>query len=519
MAFKKVITTGCIISILATSGITFGNSIFPAAPSQSTSVESSQEVTNENIQNQINNAARIVDKQEKEAFKLKFEQMTPQERYDYLVPDYLEELRMIYSQMKMMEQEFFVNGMTGYELETFDYKIADYQKSLDKLGEVGQHEFYTTINLYDAAEQIKKMNHKMKFIAPLVGKYNPDDVNLSNSLKEEYYEHEKLYTEYYNESFEYTLMREFNIKIDDTVDRSLQESIIVHNNNVKTFEEALDAAIKCGESYAKGKADPDLYKAAGKAVGLKLNLRVDPTGTSYESAKEHPELTPLAYDAVSKIRAAGDATTMFTYRYKSEKKKESKKEMETAQEEASAALRKFKKACDKAMKTADKIDQNILKNVAEVKATRERTARANGFDSWFAYQLALEKQLEEDRKSKIIDQATDLAVEQKAKEEEARAKAQAEYEQMMRERVDFSKPLSQQNYDKKFYMQKAQAKLERTFNGDSGWVSLGMTLETDAFDQLFKIRANGGDVVTMQQLFDQNPFEFATILRLYKSYQ
>lgn len=519
MTLKKIITTGCIISIIASSGITFANSIFPEDPSQSNTIEASQDITNENIESQINRATKLVNEQEKEAYKLKFEQMTPQERYDYLIPDYLEELRMLYSQMKMMEQEFFVNGVTGYELEDFDYKIKDYQKSLDKLGEVGQHEFYTTMNLFNASDEIKKMNHKMKFIAPLVGKYNPDDVNLSNSLKEEYYSHEKLYTEYYNKSFEYTLMREFNIKIDDSVDRSLQESIIAHNNNVKVFKEALDLSIECGASYAKGKANPDLYVATGNASGLKLNLNIDPTGTSYEYAKEHPELTPLAYDAVNKIRAAGKSTEMFTYRYKSEKKKESKKEMEDAQEAAKEALRKFEIACDKHMKSANQIDQNILQYVAEVKSKRELTAKENGYDSWFSYQLALEKQLAEERNSKILDQATDLAIEKKAREEEERSRAQAEYEKMMRERGDFSKPLSQQNYNKKFYMQKSQARLERTFNGDSGWVSLGMSLESDAFDELFKIRSNGGDIVTMQQLFDQNPFEFATILRIYKSYQ
>jgi hypothetical protein len=519
MTLRKWIASACIIGLLASSGSAFASSVTPIV--ENTTVQAEQTVSDADVQEQINKAARLVEEEEKKALEAKFQAMAPQEKYDYLVPSYLEELRMLYSQMVMMHEQIMTNRSVGdINLDSFDYKIQSFKKSLDKLGQVGAHQFDTTQNLYQAADSIQSMNKSMMFISTFVGGYNDTDVNMTKKYSDQYDTYDKAYNDYYTKSFEFYLMREFDIKIDKKVNRYLQESIIAHNNNIEAFEEALNGVIECGESYAKGKSNSDLFRKATDAESLGLSLKTDDPASAFGGyADEHPELTPLAYDTISKIKTAAEKTKMFTYDYKGKRKKESKKAMEEAQSEASSALSKFKKECKEAMKTAEQIDQNILKNVAEVKAKREETAKANGYNSWFQYQLALEQKAEEAKNSKIMDQASELAVEQKKIEEERRARAQAAYEKKMRERVDFSKALSQQNYNKKFYMQKSQERLESTFGQGSGWVELGMVLDSDAFDQLFQIRSNGGDIETMQQLFDQNPFEFATILRLYRSYQ
>lgn len=526
MQMKKWISLGCLASLLATSSISYAG-IFPTYPDMDTPsnveappVENSANISTEDVQVKINQAANIVDKEAKEAFQQQFEAMTPQERYDYLLPQYLEELKMLYSQMKMMEQEVLVNNTRmDNEFTTFEQKVFNYKQSLDKFNQIGQYQYGTTTNLYNAADSIRNMIKKMQFIEMFIGSYIPEDVTLREKFKKEYDVYDKDYTTYYKNAFEFSLMREFDINIDASVDRSVEDSIKVHHSNIEQFEKYMKDIIACGESYSKGKSNGDLYTLASHGKGAKLSLFNDMSLSLFGGeASQHPELTPLGYTAAQKISDASEATTHFTIYYKTDRKKEKQQEMLVAQEEATQALNTFKKRCNELMSTADAIDKNILQHVADAKVKREQIAKANGYSSWFEYQLSLKEEARKEREEKIIDQATELAIEQKKRDEELAKLEQEEYEQRMRERIDFSKPLSQQNYSKVFYMKKSQERLERIF-GDSAWVGLGLSLESDAFDELFRIRANGGNKTTLQELFDENPFEFSTILQLYKAYQ
>lgn len=529
MHLRKFIVTGCLVSILAVANVAYANSIFPQEIIPTTTeiqnVDSSSitsdDVTDEEIKAQLYRAAQAVDAAEKEAFLQKFNAMSAQEKYDYLLPEYLNDLNMLYAQMKMMEEEILANRpMEEFTLDSFKYNVQDYRKNLNKFDTIGYPEFSTTSNLYNATNSIEYMIEKMQFIQLFVGSYNPDDIALKDRYIEEYHTHEKDYIDYYKTAFEFSLMREFGITIDDSVSRKTEESIRVHASNIEQFEQYMEDIIACGNSYSKGKADPDLFSLASHGKGAYLNLRNEKAMTLFGGeAPEHPELSPLGYTAAQKIAEAADKTSMFIYYYDRDNKEEKEAEMRQLQDEATEALNAFKKRCDELLPEADQIDKNILQIVADAKAEREKIAVQNGYNSWFEYQTAIEEEEKEAREAAIIDEATDLAVDQKQREEEARLRRQAAEEQRLRERVDFSKPLSQQTYNKQFYMQKSQDHLESVFGDTSGWVSLGLTMDSDAFDELFRIRANGGDIVTMQQLFDQNPFEFATILRLYKAYQ
>jgi hypothetical protein len=526
MQIKKWVTLGCISALLSTSTISYAG-IFPTYPDMDTTtnvevnqLDAGSNISTEDIQAKLGQAARIVDQQTKEEFEQRFNAMSPQEKYDYLLPIYLEELRMLYAQMKMMEQEVMNNQMTmDFSFDSFEQKVFDYKQSLEVFNNIGQYQYGTTTNLYNGATSIESMIKKIHFIEMFVGSYNPDDIELKEKFKKEYDAFDKDYTTYYKTAFEFSLMREFDITIDTSVSRSVEDSIKVHSSNIEQFEQYMEDIIACGDTYSKGKADPDLYKKASHGKGARLNLYNDMAMTLMGGqAAEHPELSPLGYDAAAKISEAADKTSMFIYYYKSDNKKEKEKEMRELQEEATSALNAFKKRCNELLPTADEIDKNILQHVADAKANREKIAKENGYNSWFEYQLGLEEIARQEREEKIVDQATDLAIEQKKEDEERARRAQEAYEQKMRERIDFSKPLSQQNYGKEFYMKKSQARLEYVF-GDSAFVGLGLSLDSEAFDELFRIRANGGNITILQELFDENPFEFSTILQLYRAYQ
>lgn len=526
MKLRNTLITSLILCTMVTPSFTYGNSIFPATSKNINNYDTSYtegtletdieniEVNQDDINNKLNEAEQLVLKKQEEEFQKYFQSLTPQERYDYLLAEYLDNLRKIYDQIKMMEQEVLKGDhyVQPDDLTSFEEHIKNYKKSLSKLNNVGNHDFQTTTEILNALDDIDFMLGELRGMNVYAGKYDPDSQEKLKSLQNTYKEYEDGYLKNYKTAFEFMLMREYDITIDEEVDRDLEDSIRIHYDNAKMFEEKFKIVSSCADTYINGIPNSNLYSKTTEVKSIKPDFTTeDPFSAFSQDNISHPVLTPLAYKVAEQLQAYASKTTIVPSYVGAVDEEKKMKEFYQIKKETETIVKEFKSKCESYMDTADNIDKNILQYVADAKKERASIAKSNGYNSWFEYQIALKNQNQEKLEKEIIGTANKLAKEEKAR-------IQAEYEQRMRERLDFSKPFSQQNYDKKFYMTKCHTRIYNII-GDSALLDLGMWLESDAYDELSRIRDNGGDIVTLQELYDQFPNEFTTILELYKSYK
>lgn len=526
MKLRNTLITGLVLCTMVTPSFTFGNSIFPASSNNTNHndtsyIESTPQINTENIEvnqeeinNQLNAAEQLVLKKKEEEFQNYFQSLTPQERYDYLLPEYIDDLRKIYDQMKMMQQEVLKGShyVTPDDFSNFEEHIKDYKKSLDKLNNVGNYDFQTTTEILNALDDIDFMLGELRGMNVYAGKYDPDSQEKLITHQNTYKEYEDGYIKNYKTAFEFMLMREFDIIIDDEVDRDVEDSIRIHYENAEMFEEKFKIVSSCADTYINGIPNSNLYSQTTEVKTIRPDFTTDdPFSAFSQNNISHPELTPLAYKVADQLQAYASKTTIVPSYVGAIDEEKKMKEFYQIKNETEAIVKEFKIKCESYMGTADNINKNILQYVDEAKKERANIAKANGYNSWFEYQLALKNKQQKELEEEILGTANELAIEEKAR-------AKAEYEQRMRERIDFSKPFSQQNYDKSFYMTKCHERIFDIVGNNSALLELGIFLESDAYDQLSRIRDNGGDIVTLQQLYDQCPNEFTTILQLYKSY-
>lgn len=286
------------------------------------------------------------------------------------------------------------------------------------------------------------------------------------------------------------------------------------------YKIVMDNIQKCADVFGRGDSDSDLY---AKVKNAKFSLYVSLSSKdtyNFMTHTQHPDdtITPLAYRVVDGIQAAADATGDFMVYALIGEPERGKAKLDESIAKANELMTKFEAKCNEFGQKSDAIDKNIFETITMIKADRQKTAEANGYASWEAYQIHLDALAQAEYDAKVNEKATELAVEQKKWEEEVR-KAQEEAEaEWQANKLDFSKPLSQQNHPKSYYMDMALSKIESNPILADVAPSV-LQLESIAFDELFRIRANGGDIKLLQDLYDDNPNAFTRILSLYRAFK
>lgn len=479
-------------------------------------------ITEEDVLNKIEQAQKIIETEDKEAFKARWDAMSAQEKHDYLLPTFLDELRTLHTQLLVTESNI-MNGK-ALEMSFVQFYVEDIDDFLNEIFIISNVDDYE----YSAYRQLKDAAGELEILCKLLDQsYISKKTSMSfiqsdtaSTTENDYDKHTRYFNEFYSQAYEIELMREYGIEVDKDVDRNIQELTQAHKGNLARYKVVLNNIVKCAEVYSSGKTDSDLYdkvKNASNSLYVGFQTRDTYSFASHKSDADDT-LTPLANKAAKSIEAAAEATGDFTVYAMIGQPERGKAELDKAIQTAKADLKAFEDGCTAYEKQSEKIDVNIFDTIADIKAERQKTAEENGFASWESYQKHLEEVAQEEMDARINEKATELAVEQKKREEELRRLEEKAHAEWLANRLDFSKSLSNQKHPKSYYMSLALSNIE---NDPilSGISSAVLELESIAFDQLFQIRANGGNTKLLQELYDAHPDEYIHILDLYYAFR
>lgn len=524
---SKKIFLVTLMTLFMLTYCSFADSVSPSTDEDSDISVSDEEdshitVSEEDVMEQLQKAQNIVNDEERAQFEAEWNAMTAQEKHDYLLPILLEDLNTLYTKLLIAESDV----MAGKDLEMgflqfYDRDLAEFREKTFIISNVADYK-------YSAYKPLVLAHDELHTLARLVDQqYVATKTSLSfansnddGSVENDYDKHTQYFNEFYAQAYEISLMRDYGIEVDSSVDRALQEIAEAHKGNLARYKIVMDNIQKCADVFGRGDTDSDLY---AKVKNAKFSLYVSLSSKdtyNFMTHTQHPDdtITPLAYRVVDGIQAAADATGDFMVYALIGEPERGKAKLDESIAKANELMTKFEAKCNEFGQKSDAIDKNIFETITMIKADRQKTAESNGYASWEAYQIHLDALAQAEYDAKVNEKATELAVEQKKWEEEVR-KAQEEAEaEWQANKLDFSKPLSQQNHLKSYYMDMALSKIESNPILADVAPSV-LQLESIAFDELFRIRANGGDIKLLQDLYDDNPNAFTRILSLYRAFK
>ncbi len=517
----KIAITGVLSCLIATTSTFATTYQAPLLDSEKTVSGKDISVSQEEILEQLETAESKVTQEEKEAFEAKWDAMTAQEKHDYLLPFFLDELNSLHT--KLIIAESAVNNGETLDMSFLQLYQSELLKFHDKiliLSDIKPYEYSAYKPLSKAIDELYSLAGLLDLQSAGLVSYAVSSENDAADSKTDYEKHSQYYMEFYNQANEISLMRQYGIEIDQNLDRMFQEIAIAHKNNLMRYKKALDTVTQCVTLYSKGGTDSKLYRAAkniNRELYVDFNIR-DTSDFSAIQIDENDKLTPMAYEVVASLGKVYDVTEDYLVYAMVGTPSRKQDEMDKALSDARSTLKRFEEECNLYLEAGETIDQNIFETIANIKADRHKTAKEKGYDSWEAYQIHLESLEKARHDNRVKEKATELAVVQKEYEDEMRKLEEEAQAEWLRNRVDFSKPLSEQNHTKGYYMEKALADIE---NNPllSSFSELSLKVESQAFDKLFKIRANGGDTSLLQDLYDSHPNDFSLILELYHYYK
>ncbi|GAU77696.1 hypothetical protein [Fusibacter sp. 3D3] len=520
--FSKIIIMGFITCLMATtSTYAIGAQHLPTLVAEKRAIEKKVTVSEEEILNQLKIAESQVSQEEKDAFEAKWNIMTPQEKHDYLLPIYLDELNSLHTKLKIAENEVNNNNVLDMSfLQFYQSELIEFGNKISIISAVQTYKYSAYKPLKKAVDELYTLAGILDLGSAGLASSAIDLENGTSGSESEYENHSQYYSEFYNQAYEISLMREYGIEIDQNLNRMLQEVALAHKENLKRYKDVFETVTKCVDLYSKGGTDSTLYRATknmDRQLYVDFNIR-DTSDFSSIQIDENDILTPLAYEVIASFRNVYEVTEGYLVYAIVGTPSRMQAEMDAALSKAKIDLNLFEEQCNVYLKAGEIINQNIFDTITRIKADRQKIARANGYSSWELYQIYLESLEKAKYDSRVKAKATELAVVQKEYEEEMRQLEAEAHAEWLRNRVDFSKPSSQQNHAKGFYMDKALSRIKKN-SFLSSFADLSLKFESQAFDELFRIRANGGDTALLQELYDSHPNEFSLIRDLYHYYK
>lgn len=164
----------------------------------------------------------------------------------------------------------------------------------------------------------------------------------------------------------------------------------------------------------------------------------------------------------------------------------------------------------------NKVEKNVTKTVEEIEIEQLNEALENGYNSVEEYRAALKAQEELEYLEKIAIEYERLYEEKLQIEMEYQAMLEAIYQQWLYDRIDFSKGQLEQNHDKSFYMEWVKDDLADIYELDNYLGSIIYAKQSEAYDEMWNIaNSQGADLELLQDLYDEYPSDFMTIVLLY----
>ncbi len=166
------------------------------------------------------------------------------------------------------------------------------------------------------------------------------------------------------------------------------------------------------------------------------------------------------------------------------------------------------------------IANNVSNKMVEIDKEELKQAQDKGYSSVEEYNGALKKQEELQYLDKVLKEYERLTEEKEKLQKEYEEMLKAIHEKWLNERIDFSKGQYNQNHNKNFYMEKVKADIGNLYSLDNYLAALIYKYQSAAYDEMWKIaNTSGANLKLLQDLYDDYPNDFMTIVLLYEVHQ
>jgi len=162
------------------------------------------------------------------------------------------------------------------------------------------------------------------------------------------------------------------------------------------------------------------------------------------------------------------------------------------------------------------ITGNVNERTQQIIQNELNEARQHGYTSVEEYQYSLAIEKLKKKNMRIIQEAERLTQEKQRIQAEYDAMLNAMKEEWLDMRIDFSKPQAYQKHDKPYYMQKVRENLSDVFVTNSLVGNVIYQKQAVAYDIMWQIaQTDGANINLLQELYDQYPNDFITIVLVY----
>jgi len=221
-------------------------------------------------------------------------------------------------------------------------------------------------------------------------------------------------------------------------------------------------------------------------------------------------------NAASLLGEAAEALEYYSFDLMTEGKGDDSK-YTTKAKEVQAEIDEINKDYGSIGAKVNKIGDNVSKKVGEIESIQLNEALAKGYKSVEEYRAAISEQEKRKHLEKIAQEYKRLYEEKQRIEMEYQAMLEAIHQQWLDERIDFSKGQTGQNHDKNFYMKKVKEDLADIYELDNYLGSIIYKNQSEAYDNMWNIaKSSGAKLGLLQELYDEYPNDFMTIVLLYK---
>ncbi|MCG8500998.1 MAG: hypothetical protein MJB12_11400 [Firmicutes bacterium] len=490
---KKLVAFSLIVSMLMVFSISYAQE-----SSSNEEVKIDEALWNQAIMN-----VKAAERQEELAG---WELLSQEEKYNRLYKDYMEELIGYYNEAVVLNKSLsdsYKESISGkcYTLMT---KI---DSTLTKVSSLTTESKYAYSKKY-----LKNSFSSLKKVVNYFDTYDlyivTNDLESANKIAKDIEEELNVFMEVFGKAYNYYVITQSGGTVTDSL-----------NQTEDTF-------------YNKLKTNFDLIKSSYNMLEEAHGL-IKEGKNGFESIKKAKE----SYSNVSflNVKTLENSETIIKVNSVIELLKKAEKDLERysldVMTEGSGDDSKYISASKNLKVEIDAIEQdveaiglkvntiadNVSEKVDEIENQELREAQENGYSSVEEYKTALKKQKELEYLDKVLKEYETLCEQKEQIEKEYQEMLMAIHEQWLKERIDFSKGQYGQNYDKNFYMEKVKNDLSGVYSLDNYLGSLIYKYQSDAYDKMWKIAsASGAKLDLLQELYDEYPNDFSTIVLLYE---
>lgn len=456
-----------------------------------------------------NQAILALEQQEKDQKQRDWDVLTAEQKYNKSYYNYVQDLEQYYEQFNVLKQ-LEVSSSS----EDITKRINTLKDSIVKL-----RENVLTLNPDQNYLYTKNyINNSISYLEAALGKLSTYDLynrtlNKADETKiteKEINEQIAKFNENFSKAYKYSITSKGNdFKYNNNVNKNEEEAYNLLNKYYPKCEEYYNNLTAAYDSLTKGKYSNDLMQKVAKQLESLPPLYINKGGTDlyreiYYKISDIKDTQATAYDQIK----------LYSYNLTTSAKDRDKLD---------EALAKFKTQLEDLKTEYNKIQNggNAVKEVTSEKIdygklAELKDAQDKGYNSIEEYQAALEKQQKSTTKYKAEEEKDKIDAEVKRLEDQKKLDIEKTQDRWNYEKIDFSEGQAAQSHDKAFYMEQAEKNLRKYSIMNDNTRSIILQMESEAYDAMWDaVNSGNADKQLMQNLYDQYPDDFMTIMFYY----